>query len=124
MSPVRSKIDPAINHTERVIIRIELIEVCQQTYRCKGGDITYTRTVRITLVVDNRLFSISIIFHARDAFSILLDKPEGFIEDLFFISLSPDTSWTDTPFFYFRNEPVGSLYCFYEPLCASDFRVA
>ena len=64
MSPVRSEIDPAVNHTERVIIRIELIELCQQTYRCKDGDIAHTRPVRITLVVDNRLFSVSIIFHA------------------------------------------------------------
>ena len=84
----------------------------------------FTRAVGITLVVDNRLFSVAIIFHASDPLSILLDKQEGLVKDLLLVCLSPDTVLTDMPFFFLRNEPVGSLYSFYEPLCASDFCVA
>ena len=124
MSPVRLEIDPAISHTEGVIIRIELIELCQQTYRCEDGDITHTRAVRITPVVDNRLFSVAIIFHASNPLSVLLDKQESLVKDLLLVCLSPDTVLTDMPFFGLRNEPMGSLYRFYEPLSASDFCVA
>ena len=54
----------------------------------------------------------------------MLDKEEGLVKHLLLVCLSPDTVLTDMPIFILGHEPVGLLYCVYETLCASDFRVA